>query len=426
MEAVRLAVVREVRDQTPQVEGARDRVLFGEAAAPPAAFVPLLERRGDLVELGGGIVHGVDPGSLWAIRPAGTLRPDGGEALGLVRIDTARAARSSGAIVEERQPILPGARAFAHAHSPRWLRLAVRLAHGEPEQPDGIALAAALARSPLLVPAADDDAEAVSIAAAAPEAPQVEGQLPAIEVAEPSWIVLSAEGELLLPPLARRGPDAVGELLRGLEDLARSSNLLALAPATADEEACDAAALAVELLRRRGDEPYQVAEADAGGEIVYQDGDRLALRVTHHAGRPLYLHVLDIGHLGAISPVYPVPGANQALAAGVALEIGTRPGESLTVRLHPGLAAIASATGRQRCEGREVLKILLTTEDAALRGGPPPQRGGRRAGSRLAALLDQALAGTSTRGAVAAAPGDRWTARTLTFLVRAAGDSGRG
>jgi hypothetical protein len=443
IERVRLAVAGEVRGQTPQVEGARDRVLFGEAAATPELFLPVLDRQGRTVELGGGAVHGVDRGSVWAVHPAGTRRPVAERVTGLVRIERVEAVRSRGTILEEAAPIAAGARAFEHARGPGWLRLSVALPRGGAggaREPRDATLAAALHRSRLLREAEDGETAAVRIAAASPAIESVaesgdESASRAVRIDEPSWIALDLDGELLLPPLPRARPDAVASLVRGLEDLARARNLLAVEPGAGHEEALDAR-LEIDLLRSRGDGPYETATADAGGEVIFHEGDRLGLRVTHHGSRPLYLHVLDIGLLGAVSLIYPVRGANKLLAPGLPFEIGTHAGHALTVRIPADLEARARAAGEPRIEGREALKLFLTSGEADLSGWQQSAHRGTRGASRssagaaaaprpaagrLAALLGQALGAAPTRsGLPAPSPLDRWTTRTVSFLVRRA------
>jgi hypothetical protein len=469
VERVRLALAAEVQDQVPQVEGARDRVLFGESTGRPAPFLPLLEHQNGEVVLGGGIVHGVVPGSIWAIYPSGTRRPQaGGAPLGMVRIASSQAVRSRGVIVRAQGAIEAGARAFAYAPGPCPPRLAVVLDDGSTLRPAAAAFAAAIAESPLLVLQAGGEGGAVHILAVEPgeaakpraarrqsTAPAAgsaaattaaAGSRPRLRVDEPSWVALSAEGKLLLPPRgAKRAPGGPGapetpggpgdpgtpggpgdpgdsgasggprdreasggpgdpDMSGGPGDRKASGGpgnpgASGGTGASSAPPAGGAVALEIDLLRRRGSGPYETARPDAGGEVVFEAGDQLALRVTHHDPQPLYLQVLDVGLLGAIEVLYPLPGAGKALAPGLAFEIGIRRGEELIVGLPDGLAAMARATGRRRCEGREALKIFLTAEATDLSLW---QRGGDRAAP-----------------AVAATP-DRWAERTLTFVVRGA------
>jgi len=440
-ERVCLAVAQEVQEQTPQVEGARDRVLFGGAARPPAPFLPVVARHGSRVQLGGGAVQGVHRASVWAIHPAGTHRPARASRHGLVRIDDVQAVNAGGEIVEEGARIEPGDRAFEREKGPGWLRLPVELSLTYPGAVDATgALAAAVIRSPLLQLAERDGetgAVRIELVGAAAEAsgeapaPRLDATAQSIRVEEPSWVALSQEGELLLAPVARDQPGALRQIVCDLEVLARARNLLAIEPEAeveGDEERGSlAAGLEIELLRRRGSEPYHPVTAEAGGEVVYLEGDRLALRVVHHARLPLYIHVLDIGLAGAVNLIYPLPGAYAPLIAERPFEIGTREGQELTVCIPSEFDVRARAAGQESPEGREVLKIFATAQEADLsvwqQPGPRRDCGSERsAGGSLAALVDRALgrtAGRTTRGdSPTPAPDDLWTVRTLSFLVR--------
>jgi hypothetical protein len=428
IERVRFAVATEARGQTPQVEGARDRVLFGEGAAPPELFLPVLERQGVTVRLGGGAVHGVDRGSVWAVRPAGTRRAGEGNLCGLVRIEKVAAVESRGRILEEPGSIVEGARAFEKAWGPDRLRLPVALPREGAEgsrEPVVRALALAIDASRLLRTAEDGEAAGLRIALAMPAGKRRDEAT--IEVEEPSWVVLGAEDELLLPPLPRDRPDAVARLLRSLEDQGRWRNLLGIAPG--EDERLDVE-IEIELLRSRGTGGYETAQGDEGGEVVFHEEDLLGLRITHQAEQPLYLHVLDIGLLGAVSPIYPVSGANKPLVPGLAFEIGTRAGQGLVVQIPEGLAVRARAAREPRIEGRESLKLFLTSREAdlsgwqqathhAMRGAMPEPATTRGAGGGLAALVGQALGAAPTRSVLTEpAAGDRWTTRSVSFLVR--------
>jgi len=53
-ERVALEVTEQFPDQHPQLEGARDRLLFRLDELEPMRFVPVRQRRGDRLVLGGG------------------------------------------------------------------------------------------------------------------------------------------------------------------------------------------------------------------------------------------------------------------------------------------------------------------------------------------------------------------------------------
>jgi hypothetical protein len=423
MERVQLAVAAEVTDQMPQLAGARDRLLFGEATSRPAPFLPVAARQDRWVRLGGGAVHGVDAGALWAIHPPGTAHPLAGRCRGLVRITAVQAATADAEILEDQGPIVPGDRAFERTKGPGWMRLTLEIDEFDAARPDERAareLAAALLRSPLLRLAQPGEPAELRLAAAEPTA--------ALLLDAPSWVALHREGDLALPPVAREQPGAAGRLVQALETLARARNLLAVEPPPG-EDAAQQHRVEVDLLRRRGDGAFETALPDAGGEVVFEEGEGIALRVTHHAGMPLHIHVLDVGLASAVSLIYPFPGMNEALDSARTLEIGTRPGEEMVVQIPPELVERCRAARQPEVAGREAIRVFATAEEADLSGwqqasasrgnGGPDGVAARGAAPGLAARLTRALGGGATRGdPPPAAAGAPWSVRTVGFRVR--------
>jgi hypothetical protein len=444
IERVRPAVAAEVVDQTPQLEGARDRLLFDQAASPPTPFLSVLERQDTgLVRLAGGAVHGVEPGSVWAVHPAGTLHPTPGQEQGLVRIQTVEAVESAGLVTEERGRIEAGARAFEHAKPPGWLRLSVQApgagafgamgvtgtmgatgVTGEEEIRRWIAGHGGAA-SLLRLPEPGEDA-AVRIAAfpASQTAPSQVNPPTAFQLDQPSLLALDRDGSLLLPPAPIREPDALPQLLRGLEDLARARNLRAV---TSDDAGPNSLASKVQvtLLRRRGDTTFEPAEPGPGGDVIYREGELLALRITHQVPQPIYLHILDIGLFCDVTLLYPIPGANDAIFPNHPFDIATRPGQTWSVGFPKGFEARARAARDAHLEGRETLRIFATTQEAdltgwqspAARGGPPSPQGGS-----LARRLDQALGARAMRGdSTAEGTEEMWAVLDVSFVVMGKG-----
>jgi Caspase domain len=110
----------------------------------------------------------------------------------------------------------------------------------------------------------------------------------------------------------------------GVETRARYSDLLKLADE--DESNPLRGCLEVRFLRHSANGTFRPARPEkATGEIVYNVGEYLALRVVHHADKPLYIHVLDLGLAGGIGLLHPVDGANEALVPGRALESACEP-----------------------------------------------------------------------------------------------------
>ena len=102
-EAMAPLVSSRFADQHPQLEGARDLAVFGVDRIEPMNFVPVVQRSGDRVILGGGAACGLTEGSQWAIHPAGTkeVTPEM-EPLGVVALTAVQAVTSEARLLRER------------------------------------------------------------------------------------------------------------------------------------------------------------------------------------------------------------------------------------------------------------------------------------------------------------------------------------
>jgi hypothetical protein len=101
-EPVRSSVYSCYPTQEPQLEGVRDRELFGLAELVPMSFLPVRQREGDRVLLGGGLVSGVTERSVWAIHPPQARA--GTEILGRVEVIEVLAMTAKARILEEVRP----------------------------------------------------------------------------------------------------------------------------------------------------------------------------------------------------------------------------------------------------------------------------------------------------------------------------------
>ncbi len=88
--------------QQPQLEGVRDRALFGLAELVPMRFLPIQDRRADRVILGGGSTCGLTEGSVWTIHPPQAR--EGAEVLGRVEVIEVLGMTAKARILEEVRP----------------------------------------------------------------------------------------------------------------------------------------------------------------------------------------------------------------------------------------------------------------------------------------------------------------------------------
>lgn len=101
-EPVRSHVNGEFGNQVPQLEGVRDRELFGLAELVPTSFLPVQERQADRVLLGGGATCGVFERSVWTIHPPQARQ--GSEILGRVEVIEVRGMTAKARILDEVRP----------------------------------------------------------------------------------------------------------------------------------------------------------------------------------------------------------------------------------------------------------------------------------------------------------------------------------
>ena len=422
-ERTRVAVAAAVRAQTPLAEGARDRRLFGVERIEPAGYLTVEARGGDRLRLGGGAVHGVSLGSTWGIYRPGTRQTTRAKLLGVVQVDKVLSVSSEADIIREKGGrIEPGTRAFEQSKGPGWMRLSVAIEATDSER----TLSRRIQRSTVLSLAEDGQAEARVLTLGGPEG---DARAPAetILLSEKSWVALGEGSELLLPPISVRQPGSAERLVDDLETRARYLNLLRLA----DEEENNPlrGCLDVQFLRWSAKGDLRSARAEkATGEIVYREGESLALRVGHRAERPLYFHVLDLGLAGGVGLLYPLGGSSKAVPPGRALDLGAQVGQRIRLRIPPEFAAWVKAGGGEsrELEGKEFLKIFATTKPADLSwlaqpsyGEPPLARSSRGA---QASPIWRALGGKGKqrRDGAAAGAGNEpgWTVATLGFLLR--------
>lgn len=88
--------------QQPQLEGFRDRELFGLAELIPQRFVPVRQRRAERVVLGAGATCGLEPGAVLSVHPPHAK--EWTEPLGRVEVIEVRAVTSTSHILEEVRP----------------------------------------------------------------------------------------------------------------------------------------------------------------------------------------------------------------------------------------------------------------------------------------------------------------------------------
>jgi len=420
MEKVRLAVTGVYPTQTPQVEGARDREVFGTRRVQPQRFLPVKERDGERVVLGGGAAFGLTHGSEWAVYPSGTQRiEEGVHPRGRVRIRSVRAVTSKAEVIEEADdggPVTAGDRAIEAIHREDLRVPVVIRSQGAYGRREGQVAA--------LVQALESRIDDSLLLRRAREGEPATLELRGLETGrgglgdltgrceggdEPAWAMFGEDGTLLVCPCPMFEVGSTRRVIDNLEARARFLHVLDLEDRDPANPLRDT--LEVTYLRRgRGGDWTPARPEGPEGEIVFTVKEELALEVVHHFDHSLYLHVLDLGLTGGVCPLYPVPGEHQPQEPNRPLAIGIREGEGLKVGMPPGFPAVT---------GRERIKVFATTHEADFEW--LRQKRYRDAGKRsaLERLLGAALRGGELREATPVAPTaeERWTVATKSFLV---------
>lgn len=427
-EAVAPLVSSRFADQHPQLEGARDLAVFGVDRIEPMKFVPVVQRSGDRVILGGGAACGLTEGSQWAIHPAGTkaVTPEM-EPLGVVALTAVQAVTSEARLLRELQPgaVAVGMRGVEESHALE-TRMPVEVI-APSGQEDAQALIAGLDGSKVLRRAERGGYAKARVYLLAPRSKVVK-TTPVPQLGpfrQETWAVVGEDGGLLMPVRRRYEPGVAGLLRENLEKVARYRLVMDL------ENAASALAgkVNVEILRKTlgGLETPEVGD---DSRPVFHEGDDIAFKISHQHEKPLFVYLLDLGLTGRVQLVYPPAGAEDCLLPAIELEVGTQPGREISLYI-PDEFPFLSAEPVEEVEGVETLKILFTTHPADFQ--PLLQSGAREGKSGPASSLDDLVLttfggggytrrDTRTRAQQIEGPED-WTVVTRSFRLRRSASS---
>lgn len=427
-ERISAQITTRYQEQSPQLEGAWDREVFGKLHMQSMRFAPVQSRSGRTVVLGAGGAHGLVPGSELEVFSPGTRQVHDAQLLGRVKVGSLQILKTESSLIEEVSPgaIEAGCRAVEVARPAASARLTVRLI-GDGRAIDE--LASRIDRSSVLARIEDLGSSAYTVTLLAERRSVNEASLvPQLgRLAWPTWAVTDRSGRLVMAPKLVASPDSAEQVLQNLEVWARHQALMELEHP--DPSHALRGALDIELLRRRPRQAWQPVEPELGGRIVFEEGDSLGLRIQHHYKAPLHLAVLDLGLTGAVQLLYPTRGATRTQAGWRTLDIGMDEAEPLELYV-PDELPYPGETFEER---QETLLFLATTEEADLSllandgvrgilGGatrsdgpaPPPPPGGP-----LASMIRLAVEGIrDARPMVSLETPQEWTVAARSFWLR--------
>jgi hypothetical protein len=353
LDPVAQRIRKDYRNQVPQLEGARDRELFGLSWVDFPRFVPIVDVDGGRVILGGGEAIGVLQDSVWAVHPAGIRQTEGVEPLGRLRVTDVRAASSDAEPLGE----LPW-----DLKEPKWaveesgcfdrhLTVAVEVPAGW--EAKGEEMARQIAVSPVLR----------RVCAGEPaEAKVTLLPVPALDpLDEATWVVMEPGGDVLLPPFRVDGEATARRVVQNLEKKARYRWALALR-----NRGRSGLAGQVSLsVRRRGRNEEWIEVVDPLGEGV-REGEAISIEIVNHHPESLYVYLLDFGLSGQIQMLHPLAGSKDALGKDP-VRIGAVRGRELEPYLPDVFPYSARTNGLRRDRGVTTLKLFVSTHPLDLR-----------------------------------------------------------
>ncbi|HEV3460035.1 MAG TPA: caspase family protein [Thermoanaerobaculia bacterium] len=412
--------------QHPQLEGARDRQVFGISDLEPMRFVPARPDGAGGVTLAAGAACGMTDGSTWLVYPPGTKSlASGARPLGRVEVTQVRALESDARLLEGEVGAADG-RAVEQTHRYGEARLDVEIDAGATRLPAAAAaVRAGIAASSLLRLQRGEGTAAARVYLLPPRtSAPAGGPVPSAgRLAADSWAVVGEDGELLMPVHAAGEAAVVALVLENLEKRARYRAAMEIA----DPDGPLSGRVQLALLGREGgrwvergvDEEGVTREAPS-----FRVGERIAFKLTHCHPSRLYFYLLDFGLSGAVTLVHPAMGGEQkAVSRNTVTLVGASEGEEITLTLPPGFPYGGSPEAR--LDGwLETVKLFATTAEAdfgallqgAVRGAAPALR---LTESPLDRLLRTSLTGQGMREMEVARPaaaGD-WTVLQRSFRL---------
>jgi hypothetical protein len=404
--------------QHPQIEGARDRELFGVRDITPMRFVPVTQREGETVTLAAGAAHGITDRSQYAIYSQETKTvTDDTTRLGLVEIAAVGALTSEAKVLEEEEEgIVEGARAVEHAHFYGEMTLVVDVHAPASYQASVDGLTELIDESMLVSMAEEGELADIRLSLVAPRDEVSEGDpVPQLgDVADAIWAMVE-DGEMIDPPRRVDDPEVANLLLDSLENKARYRNAIALANPNPGNTLKDG--VQFNLKRQKPDGTWETIPEE--GLAEFEVDEKIAFEVVNKLNVPVYVSVLDFGVTDGITLLYPLNRSSENFEPNVGpVSYGEKQGEEIELWIPETF---------QGKKGTDTFKLFATTQESdfswlsqeATRS-LEETRGTKGFGTPIQQLFDLAYTGEGTRDAkpVKVPKEEEWFTIERTFTLR--------
>ncbi|HEX8139353.1 MAG TPA: caspase family protein [Pyrinomonadaceae bacterium] len=355
---VRIEVSKRNPGQSPQLEGAFERKVFGGAALPRQRHLKVTGKEGDAVTLAAGIVHDATAGSVFAIYRPGTETFDDDRArVATLKLTAVGSFSSRGTVLEgDSSQVEIGAPAIEIEHSFGSMQMAVRV------NGDGPVLETVrrfIDKSPLLALAQAKEQPSVATV----ELRQARASDSPGEAAtdESLFILSSSSGYPFVEPVA---PDNLAGpvVLDKLEHIAKYYNMLAIQNPDRHSNLREKIRLRLSKVLGSDDEGKEILaplERNPGGDFVLKIGDRIVLSVENSADVQLYITLFDFTPQWSVKAIFPIAGASDNLIASNSVRRISR----FKVKLPPHLQSLPKGSPLPK----EIVKVMATTEPVDFR-----------------------------------------------------------
>ncbi len=418
-------VTAHFRTQHPELEGARDREVFGVCEIQPMRYVPVESCENDVIVLGAGKACGLTDGSRWDVyAPATRSIEDEMKYVGQVEIFEVGVISSKAREVEEarrgeepgekrteaHRTIREGMRAVESARSFSGVRLTVEIV-APPGHASVERLTERIERSPFLWKAGSGDPADVRVyLLESRKSCGSEDPAPMLgPLSEETWAPVGRDGFLAGPAFPRKHPEAVESVVENLENVARLRGLAGIRN--------DGSPLKkqVDFLVHRLEGGRRVEPTlKVGKTPVFFEGDRLVLEVRNRSERKLFFYILDVGLTGKVSPVFPRLGSHEPLERDHEVFVGLNR-EPLELFIPPDFQLLHKVPAGMPAEGVETLKLFVTPSPANF--SPLYQRS-MRVPHRATWCLNDILDATFHGGYGYMRTQEDWTVIDRTFRLR--------